>query len=289
MRYLTTVDHKEWRSYVERLPEDIRDVHFLPGMMVPYEATGMGTGGLWVDEQGPEYMIWPLLLKAGEPTRHPYNFGGPATTLDFLPTHTPECECIFNPFLAHMQTGAVGFNVRHDKDVVWVDLTKPNDFRPTTRHEIKKSDVIIEYAQSVPYNIEIFASLYERAMDRLQAARHWRFGAQWFRTLFGAMPDCTALLLAREGDEVVAGCVLLYRYGTCYYHFAASADKPPRGTNHKMVATAIEWARDVGCKRFHLGGGVKPNDGLFTFKSGFSDLRLPVYKYKKESTCRIAS
>ena len=290
MRYLTTADHKEWRSYVERLPDDMRDVHFLPGMMAPYEATGLGAGGLWLEEQGPEYMIWPVLVRAGEPTRHPYNFGGPATTLDFLSTHTPDCECILNPFLAHLQTSVVGFNVKHDKDSVWCDLTQPDDFRQTTRHAVEKSKVTVDQVLPSSEAVKTFGLMYARAMDRLQAATHWRFGVPWFATLMGAMNGHTALLLARDdAGNIVAGCILLYGYGTCYYHFAASVDKPPKGTNHKMVATAIEWARNAGCKRFHLGGGVKPNDGLFIFKSGFSDLRLPVYRYKKESICRVAS
>jgi lipid II:glycine glycyltransferase (peptidoglycan interpeptide bridge formation enzyme) len=88
-------------------------------------------------------------------------------------------------------------------------------------------------------------------------------------------------MFAKIEDEVVGACILIHAYGTCYYHFAVSS-REPKGIAHRMVTWAAELARSEGYKRFHLGGGVNGNDGLFTFKSGFSDLRLPVYKHESK-------
>lgn len=83
------------------------------------------------------------------------------------------------------------------------------------------------------------------------------------------------------GGELEAGCVVIHDYATAYYHYSASIGKHDRiGVNHAMVVAVSEWAREEGYKKLFLGGGVKENDGLFFFKSGFSKERVPVYRYE---------
>src|ERR1700689_670275 len=130
--YLTPDQDEEWRACIERLPETMRDVHFLPGMMAPYEATGMGRGWLYVEElKKDKFVLWPVLQCPDGISRHPYNFGGPVGNA--IVDKCPINECILNPFLANQQNKMLSGLAEYVKDVVWVDLTKPTDFRGTTR------------------------------------------------------------------------------------------------------------------------------------------------------------
>jgi hypothetical protein len=121
--------------------------------------------------------------------------------------------------------------------------------------------------------------MYDYAMARCDAAPHWRLPKLWFTHFFSALPINTQVFQAVFEGKPEAFCVLLFGYGTCYYHFAASY-KQHYGASHLMVKTAMEWSKAQGHKRFHLGSGLEKQDGLFTFKSGFSKLRAPVYKYE---------
>jgi hypothetical protein len=274
--YLTPIQSEEWHSCLERLPETMRDVHFLPGMMVPYEATGMGRGFLYIEEKKKDkFVFWPVLQCQDGVSRHPYNFGGPVgnTSVQMCPVN----ECILNPFLHTTQNKMLSGMAEYVKDVVWVDLTTPAKFRGTSRRLADKCQAEVKVTGLL--GIDELADLYVESMERKHAAEHWRFTKSWFQALQLSMLGHVTILLAYADGKTVAGCLLLHGYGTCYYHFAASSPDAPKGTSHRMVITAIEWAKKTGHERFHLGGGLQPDDGLFTFKSGFSDLRLPVYRY----------
>jgi Acetyltransferase (GNAT) domain len=278
--YLTN-QREEWHNYVTQLPPHLRDVHFLPEMMVPYEETRMGRGMLLVDECGGEFLIQPLLRLTNGELRHPYNFGGPIATPDYK-LHSPELRgpvfCTLNPFLAEAQLGLLKWAM-YRKDVVWVDLTRPVKLRQTTRHCVAKAEKAGAYLKLVSTHeaVSLFIQMYHLTMKRNAAAPHWFFPLEWFLSFVRALAENATLFLAYCNDELQAGCILLHGFGTCYYHFAASYGKDPN-INHFMVAKSLEWARTKGHSKFHLGGGVQPDDGLFRFKAGFSALRAPVYQ-----------
>lgn len=291
---LASKDEKAWHGYVSQLPSDRQDVHFLPEMMAPYEACESGTGSLLVTEDDKGFIIQPILKCKDGVTRHPYNFGGPVSNYDGG-TCLNSFECTLNPFILDHQSLLVGDRCEYVKNTVWVDLLTITPFRPTTRHIVAKAERGgLSMCEVVPSNGEValFCSMYSETMVRNNAADHWRLPDKWFHTFFDALGNLASLHFVFSGKypnyTPVAGCILLHAYGTCYYHFAASwGDTPTFGANHFMAAKAIGWAREKGFKRFHLGGGVQPKDGLFTFKSGFSELTLPIYRLKQEVACAV--
>ncbi len=260
------------------------DIHFHPEMMLPYEAADLGEGSLLVVERGKDFLIQPFLKAKNGVYRHPYNFGGPVATEEFGVTHVAfPSVSILNPFLHEHQNKLLNGAAKYQKDVVWLDLTQPFNFRQTTRHTVAKAEkagVTIEPVKANSENIATFFLLYSKHMEKVGAAPHWKFPEKWFTHLFHSLGTMASLLFAKEKDAVVGACILIHEYRTCYYHFAAVSFRAPYGTSHRMVTGAADYARFLGCERFHLGGGIQPKDGLYTFKSGFSDLRLPVYKYE---------
>lgn len=284
VKILRTAQSAQWRSYLYRLPPGLQDIHFHPEMMMPYEKARLGEGMLAVVEQGNGFMIQPLLKMNDGIIRHPYNFGGPVALDGFEPTDAIfPSTFILNPFLHEHQNKLINQQAKHVKDTVWIDLTKPFDLRQTTRHMVEKADVagvVVKPTLALIEEIETFCHMYNEYMASIGAAEYWRFPLVWFRVLLRALGNAnSALLFAKQGKEIVGGCLLIHDHETCYYHFGFS-NREPKGVAHRMVISAAEFARNEGYKRFHLGGGVEANDGLFMFKSGFSDLRLPIYKYE---------
>lgn len=284
VQFLTSDQSAQWRSYLSRLPPTVCDIHFHPEMMKPYEAADLGVGSLLVVERGKDFLIQPFLKAKNGVYRHPYNFGGPVATDKFGVTHvTFPSVCTLNPFLCGHQNQLLNGAAKYVKDSVWIDLTQPFNLRQTTRHTIEKANkagVTVEPVKATSENIALFFNLYSKHMEKVGAAPHWKFPEIWFVHLLHNLGTMATLMFAKVKDTVIGACILIHEYGTCYYHFAAVSLKAPYGTSHRMVTGAAEHARDNGNKRFHLGGGIQPKDGLFTFKSGFSDLRLPVYKYE---------
>lgn len=283
-------DRALWGNYAARLPPDRLDVHFLPEMMAPYEACDMGKGSLMALEDDNGFIIQPLLKCRDGVTRHAYNFGGPVSNHE-KGLWGASYECTLNPFMYDHQAKLLGDRCEHVKDVVWVDLTQEPRFRSTTRHIVTKAERKMLRLQQVKPTLDevcLFHSMYEDTMLRNQAASHWTLSSLWFYTLLEAMGDKASLHFVFADNAPVGACILVHGYGTCYYHFAASWGKdPPFGANQFMVAAAINWAKANGYERFHLGGGVNGEDGLFMFKAGFSDLRAPLYRFKQEVACAV--
>ncbi len=286
MKIIPTVQRELWHSFLKWMPADMQDIHYWPEMMFPYEVTGRGRGGLLIDEKT-GCMLMPLLKVDNHEFHHPFNFGGPIATPEYageMAINGP-VYCTLNPFFTPRQQQLVPVS-EYQKETIWVDLTKDFKFRQTTRHAIAKAEKGNAEFNIVNWErfIDIFTDMYNQTMDRTQAADHWYFDVDWFRSFMSNLDSHAVLGMVTIEGEPEGGCILLHGYGTCYYHFAASyRNHPNLGTNHLMVAKALEHAKDVlKCKRFHLGGGVQRRDGLFTFKSGFSDLTLPVYKYRPE-------
>lgn len=281
-KVLSTAQSAQWRSYLHRLPPGLQDIHFQPEMMLPYEEAGLGRGMLAVVEQGNEFMIQPLLEMKDGVVRHPYNFGGPVATEGFEPTGAvfPSIFTL-NPFLHEHQNKLINQQAKYVKDTVWIDLTKPFDLRQTTRHMIEKArNVGVLVVPVDPHdNVETFSHLYDVYMSSVDADPHWFFPLIWFKVLLNHLGKAmSTLMLAKLEEKVVGACLLIHAHETCYYHFAVSR-REPKGIAHRMVVQAADLARFKGFKKFHLGSGLKPDDGLYNFKAGFSDRRLPIFTY----------
>src|SRR5882672_5622776 len=173
-RVLNTKD-TAWREYVERLPKELRDVHYLPEMCVPYEHVKTGQGLLIVDESDDEFAMQPLLRMSDGIYRHAYNFGGPLATEGYagplkLSMHL---QATLNPFLAVQQSKLLQRPVEYVKDVVWCNLEEPLKLRQTTRHCVKRAveaGVTVAPVEATTTNIVQFAEMYTYTMDQHCAA-----------------------------------------------------------------------------------------------------------------------
>jgi hypothetical protein len=132
-----------------------------------------------------------------------------------------------------------------------------------------------------------FFQLYNASMDLKNASDQWRFPADYFDAhheelgtyLYYATNDLggARMLMVIAGENRIA-----------YAQFLGSNGGAPRsGLDETLYWFAAEDLRRKGYVHFHLGGGrtSDPNDSLLFFKSGFSDLRHPLFSYKRIFDC----
>jgi hypothetical protein len=301
---ILTLGDPEWVARIAALPIDRRDIHLDQRMLAPYAATYGWRAGLALTVGQGEYIIQPVLLTEDGQLRHAYNFGGPASPTDLInPTdHFQYLDdwakrhgatnhyCTLNPFLIKSQLRMMP-EAEYVKETVVMDLNN-RKVRGTTHRLANK-------AQGLGYKVgshepmvngamtdafKMFFKIYEETMERKNAADHWKFSLAWFQAFVKYVKP--HLLLATKGGNVEAGCMMVHNpnYQVAYYHFAGSLNKNNNlGINHMMVLGAAECAKLNGARYLHLGGGLtnSVDDGLFKFKSGFSKLRMPIYRYQK--------
>ena len=113
-----------------------------------------------------------------------------------------------------------------------------------------------------------FVPLYEETMRRAAASPFYFFQAAYWEALERA---AVVRFDAQVDGEVVAGALCLASPPWLHYHLGASSEGGRKiGAMHLLFLEAATWARQRGCERFHLGGGVGGRqDSLHEFKRRF--------------------
>lgn len=122
-------------------------------------------------------------------------------------------------------------------------------------------------------DIEIFMDLYYETMDRNNALSYYYFNKSYFyRQMEEMLLSQSYLLFAKYNEQIIGGVLLLIGKEYAHYHLGASKTeylslKP----NNLLFDAMIEFSKSFGLKALHLGGGYQENDGLFKFKTSFTN------------------
>ncbi len=124
-----------------------------------------------------------------------------------------------------------------------------------------------------------FRRLYESTMLRLGSQPWYLFPDDYYRRLAAGLNKALSIAEVRDADGMVAASALVMRHrDRAHYHLAGSDHSAGRlGANNLLVWTILCWAAEQGCRLVHLGGGVRPDDGLFRFKRSFGGSRTPFW------------
>jgi lipid II:glycine glycyltransferase (peptidoglycan interpeptide bridge formation enzyme) len=69
----------------------------------------------------------------------------------------------------------------------------------------------------------------------------------------------------------VGGAIVFFNEKTMHYHLAGTKLEYRKfAVSNLILYEAALWANKMGIKKFHLGGGMSPNDSLFGFKKQFN-------------------
>jgi hypothetical protein len=177
-----------------------------------------------------------------------------------------------------------------NREIVYVDLTLSEDqlWRESFTHACRKNinrsrqEHVRVFEAACQRDIEEFHRLYIGTMDRNQAQGKYYFPVGYFQGFLEKAPQHARFVLAEYKGQTIAAVLYLHDDADVY-SYLGGADfnfQNARPTN-AVVYDTILWAKTHGKKRLILGGGYRPNDGIFLFKASFSPLCAKFYVYKR--------
>lgn len=288
-----------WAAALAGMSHDVPHLAGWARASAPLEGDDAEPAAVLVEDDG-ERMLVPFVRRPLDGGRFdavsPYGYAGTVTTAA-TPERAAELLARAAEHLAAL--GGVSWFVRlhplldagrHDGhpglvergEVVTIDLTRDDDaflasLRAGHRGDLRVAarDGLAASRRPALDGIDDFAALHAATMDRLGASDYHRFPAGHLSALATELGEALVLVEVRPAgsDEVVASALvtLAASSGIAGYHLAASVDRPPRGAAKLVIAEARRVARERGCARLLLGGGLgSGEDALFAFKAGFS-------------------
>jgi hypothetical protein len=178
----------------------------------------------------------------------------------------------------------------YNREIVWVDVTLDPEhlwrehFEHSCRKNINRAEKegVTVFAGSGDQHVREFCRIYRSTMDRNEALPSYYFSSEFFQAFRDELPENSRFALAEYRGQIVAATLYLHDdYDV--FSFLGGADaafQHVRPTN-AVIWETIRWAHAAGKRRLILGGGYRPEDGIFRFKSTFSRLHQPFYVYKQ--------
>ncbi|WP_164525605.1 GNAT family N-acetyltransferase [Siminovitchia acidinfaciens] len=225
----------------------------------------------------------------------PYGYGGPfiegceESITEFYKYFSDYCEMNhiitetirFHPLYNNHRWFRNIIDVEYIKQTTAADLTISleeirQNYSNMNKRNIRKAiknNISCFVAENNLENISKFVQMYNETMIKNNAADYYFFDENYF---IEQMQDTnlgkTYLLFAKYNNDIIAGTIVIVGQEFSHYHLGASkssflALKP----NNLMFDFMIEFSKSKGVKLLHLGGGYEENDGLFKFKSAFTN------------------
>lgn len=285
-----------WRNAFNRLPDDRKDLFFLPEYAAIYERDGLEAKAFLLNT-GCGCVLYPFLLRPvlingttacfeGNPTYDlisPYGFGGPVASSDdaaiyreFADAFTAWClkKRLASEFLCpHPFTGTVnlvtcdpGYKHARGKATVFIDLSggegsvwqQLNRGHRSAVNSARKQGVSVSLVTPTAGLYEEFNRLYTETMDRHHAASRWYHPHDYFERCHALLgPERCSFFTARVQGALAAWFIVLHGFNAAYYHFAGSDDNYRRTKASQLLMHEVSlWCQRQGYERLFLGGGV---------------------------------
>ncbi|MEH7344382.1 GNAT family N-acetyltransferase [Bacillus sp. JJ1532] len=164
----------------------------------------------------------------------------------------------------------IAIDLKKSYNDLWKGYSKNNQRNIT---KAKNLGLSAEIATKTLTNITKFQQLYELTMKRTNSSKYYYFHKSLFSELLSEDSLYESyLLFANYQNQVVGGIILLIGMEFAHYQFGAShPDYLNLKPNNFLFDFMIRFCQEKGAKLLHLGGGYEENDGLFRYKSTFSN------------------
>lgn len=302
-----------WATAVRLMPGC--DVYFLPGYAAACQVSGEGRALAFfaVDKEkcGLEVLMIRDLAQLDFLTDEqrkqsdaasPYGYGGPLFNDQaladprFIESFFAELSgwcrengiisrfIRYHPLLENHLIAAGDIKVSKRQPTIYIDLTAPGDlqqcFSCSARRHVKRArDAGLSFAQlDGADRLERFRHLYEKTMQRKQAAENYYFTERYYADLAKGLGGGLQIYAAYHKERLAAAVIFLIEGIRAHYHLGAS-DKEllKMRPNNFLFYRAAQALREQGCKTLHLGGGLSGRDSLFRFKRSLSSCEARFY------------
>jgi len=184
----------------------------------------------------------------------------------------------FHPVTKNHLAASTGTKIFETGQFVVLELTDPIEeierhFEHEHRKSIKKAEraeVEIFYEQNLAH-LDEFLSIYHSTLDRREAESFYYFPKNFYQGLLENIPGRFAFFYARYEGHLISCELVLFEgaYGHSYLG-GTLFDYRHVCPNVLLKRDIIRYLKAQHCRYFLLGGGNRPNDGIFRYKLGFS-------------------
>lgn len=118
----------------------------------------------------------------------------------------------------------------------------------------------------------------------VKADEYYYFKKDFFFNTFSLLKTNVFLFNVFNSNDDVVCSSIFFHYGKFFhYHLSGRSELANNTVNNFLLNEAVKYAKEVGAKMFHFGGGISSDvdDRLLKFKTNFSKTRLPFYIGKK--------
>ncbi|MBO4926905.1 MAG: GNAT family N-acetyltransferase [Clostridiales bacterium] len=310
MKVISANQHDRWNEIVRSFKN--WDIYYLNEYAVSFQMHGDGTPFLLYFESGESRMCYvvmqndiayaPYFKNKIEEGKYydwetPYGYGGPLSD-DTIPedkqrTFMDELcgYCVkngivsqflrFHPLLLNHESAPVLFETRYLRDTIFISTQSPEqimaDMDSKNRNMVRKAiknDVTIVRKPISEY--QDFIPMYEETMLKDEADEYYTFHEDYFRYQ-STLSDHACFFYAMKDSQPIAGAIMYYNDRFMHYHLAGTHTEYRKySPSNLLLYEASVWASQQGISKFHLGGGLSPDDNLFGFKKQFNkNGRLP--------------
>ncbi|HYD42131.1 MAG TPA: GNAT family N-acetyltransferase [Anaeromyxobacter sp.] len=116
-----------------------------------------------------------------------------------------------------------------------------------------------------------FIAVYEHTMKRHEAGDWYYFPRALFEAIRDGLHGQYTFFHTLSGDQVVSSDLVLVSAEHVYYFLGGTlTDAFPLGPNYLLKHAVATWAQGLGKRRYVLGGGYQPGDGVYRYKRGWA-------------------
>lgn len=163
--------------------------------------------------------------------------------------------------------GFVVVDMRPDLDII------ENTFEYSLRKHLRKAErnSITCFAESNCDHLKDFLDIYFHTMDRNAAGQFYYFSEEYFLSLCQKIPGQFHFFYAMANGNIVS-CELVLHHGKYCHSFLGGTrnEALPLCPNQMLKREIIKFLKGHGCEYFLLGGGTRPDDGIFNYKKTFA-------------------
>lgn len=165
----------------------------------------------------------------------------------------------------------ISVNLKLDDSEIW-HLTRPE--HRTKINRCKRNGFTAKIV-SFKQNIRLFNEIYEETMERVEAAKVYFFGEEYFREIADSLGEKLHLCIVELNEEVACAGLFAECCGIIQYHLGGTRTSFLKQAPSTLMFDYVRfWAKERGNEVLHLGGGLGGSqDSLHHFKAGFSKQR----------------
>ena len=184
----------------------------------------------------------------------------------------------FHPVIGNHAAVSRQAQVRHVGGFVVVDLRPPLEdvlaaCKQSVRKDMRKAERkgVTCFAEANCDHLGDFLEIYYQTMDRNAASDYYYFSEAFFTELSRLAEGQFHFFYAVHENRVVS-CELVLHHGLYAHSFLGGTrrDALPLAANPLLKSEILRQMREIGCAYFLLGGGQRPNDGIYNFKQAYA-------------------